>query len=83
MKKNELPLHHVSLGEKVIIKKLDTNESIKRRLLDMGMIEGTEVECALVSPFGDPKAYFIRGALIAIRNSDASSILVERVKGEA
>ncbi len=77
MKKKLYPLHCMQIGKKVIVRKVETEESIKRRLLDIGMIDGTEIECVLKSPFGDPHAYSIRGALIAIRNDDASSILVE------
>lgn len=77
MKRNLSSLNSMRVGDKVVVRKLDIEESMKRRLLDIGLVEGTEVECALKSPFGDPIAYFIRGALIAIRSNDASSILVE------
>ena len=56
---------------------MTANNSIKRRLQDLGLIEGTVVECVLKSPFKDPKAYLIRGALIAIRKEDCSNIEVE------
>ena len=51
--------------------------SMRRRLLDIGLIEGTDVECLQRSPAGDPVAYLIRGAVIALRAEDASQILVE------
>ena len=50
--------------------------SIRRRLLDLGLIEGTQVECVRKSPFGDPIAYLIRGAIIALRAEDSKNILV-------
>lgn len=50
------------------------DSGIKRRLLDIGLICGTEVECVGKSPCGDPKAYNIRGAIIAIRNEDCEEI---------
>ncbi len=50
---------------------------IRRRLRDMGLIEGTQVKCVLISPPKDPKAYLIRGAVIALRNEDASKISVK------
>ena len=49
---------------------------MRRRLQDIGLIEGTEVECVQKSPAGDPVAYRIRGALIALRSEDSSNILV-------
>ena len=50
---------------------------MKQRFIDIGIIDGTKVECALVSPGKDPKAYVIKGALIAIRNEDAKFIEIE------
>ena len=49
------------------------------RLLDLGLIAGTEVMALEQSPSGDPIAYFIRGAVIALRSEDASQILVEKI----
>lgn len=50
--------------------------SIKRRLQDLGLVEGTHVRCIQKSPFGDPVAYGIRGAVIALRMEDAERILI-------
>ena len=38
------------------------------------MIPGTKVECVLIGPASNPKAYMIRGAVVAIRNEDAIDI---------
>ena len=46
------------------------------RMQDIGLIEGTEVECVQKSPAGDPVAYRIRGALIALRAEDSARVLV-------
>ena len=51
---------------------------MRRRLQDMGLIEGTKVECIGVSPLGDPAAYLIRGAVVALRKSDAEGIAIDR-----
>ena len=51
--------------------------SMRRRLQDLGLIEGTRVECLQRSPSGDPTAYLIRGAVIALREEDSSKIIVE------
>lgn len=50
----------------------------RRRLLDLGVVRGTEITPELVSATGDPVAYRIRGALIALRRQQASWIRVER-----
>jgi DtxR family Mn-dependent transcriptional regulator len=50
----------------------------RRRLLDLGVVPGTEITPEMMSAGGDPRAYRIRGALIALRREQASWILVER-----
>lgn len=48
----------------------------RRRLLDLGLVPGTVVRPEMRSPAGDPTAYRIRGALIALRQTQADMILV-------
>jgi DtxR family Mn-dependent transcriptional regulator len=50
----------------------------RRRFLDLGVVPGTAVEVDLVSPSGDPTAYMIRGASIALRRTQAERILIRR-----
>ena len=54
--------------------------SQRRRLLDLGVVKGTEIRADMVSAAGDPVAYLIRGALIALRRSQATWIRIERVE---
>ncbi len=49
----------------------------RRRLLDLGVVPGTEIEAEMVSAAGDPVAYRIRGAMIALRHRQAQWILIE------
>ena len=50
----------------------------RRRLLDLGIIPGTRIAALMKSAGGDPVAYEIRGATIALRNSQAQWIHVRR-----
>lgn len=77
MKKDTLPL--LQVGERAKIKQLHNKGTIRRRLLDIGLIPGTEIQNMLRSPSGDPCAYLIRGALIAIRREDAQEIEIEGI----
>lgn len=61
-------------GEKAIIRCSNAKGSIRRRFLDIGLIENTRVECIGRSPLGDPAAFLIRGAVIAIRKKDCEKI---------
>ena len=70
-------LFDLKIGEKCRIDKILCCGNIKRRLLDIGLIENTVVECVNKSPQGDPKAFLIRGAVIALRQSDCQNILVK------
>jgi len=72
-------LYDIPLGSRAVVQKVESCGSIRRRLLDIGLTKGTEVECALVNPGGNLIAYVIRGALIAIRDDDAKKILVEEI----
>ncbi len=54
----------------------------RRRLLDLGLVPGTDIRAELVSMGGDPAAYRIRGALIALRKEQASWVQVERRPAE-
>lgn len=51
----------------------------RRRLLDLGVVPGTVIAAEFASAAGDPVAYRVRGALIALRREHADWILVERV----
>jgi ferrous iron transport protein A len=70
-------LFDLETGEKCLIDKILCCSNIKRRLMDIGLIEDTVVECVNKSPQGDPKAFLIRGAVIALRQSDCQNILVK------
>jgi ferrous iron transport protein A len=72
-----IPLSSLPLGKKARVKALTANGISRRRMLDLGLISDTEVEALQKSPSGDPVAYEIRGAVIALRREEASRILVE------
>lgn len=74
---NYMTLKDINEGSTCIIKKINTTGAMRRRLMDIGMIEGTKVECVLKSPSGDSLAYLIRGAVIALRNEDSSKVMIE------
>ncbi|HOQ06308.1 MAG TPA: FeoA family protein [Clostridiales bacterium] len=77
MSENLVPLHLIPCGRKARVMKLVSTGNERRRMLDLGLIAGTSVESLLKSPSGDPTAYEIRGAVIALRSEEASKILVE------
>ena len=64
------------VGETVRVVSLLAEGRMRRRLADLGLIPGAEVSCLGRSPLGDPSAYLIRGAVIAIRRRDAMEVSV-------
>lgn len=72
----QLCLNDIQPGCCASVLGLTAEGSMRRRLLDIGLVENTRVECIGRSPGGDPSAYLIRGAVIAIRAADCRSILV-------
>jgi len=52
----------------------------RRRLLDLGLVPGSRIRAEMVSATGDPTAYRVRGATIALRRQQAEWIYVESVK---
>jgi len=61
-------------GQKGSVVAMDQKESIKQRLLEMGLTLDSEVEFKRTAPFGDPIRIKVRGSLLAIRKKIASKI---------
>ena len=75
MEKNN-NLSQLHEGEHAVVQKILTTGAMRRRLLDLGLIEGTKVQCLQKSPAGDPIAFLVRGAQIALRSEDSETIIV-------
>lgn len=71
-------LSDLSPGEAAYIENTPPSGS-KSRLIEFGIVGGTRVECIADAPFGGASAYLIRGAVVALRHSDAREILVQRI----
>ena len=63
-------------GQRGIVQEIQGEGLTRRRMLDLGMVPGTLVEVVRRSPLGDPVAYQIWGAVIALRKDEASYINV-------
>ncbi len=78
-----MPLSALSVGQRGLIESVALKDADSaRRMLEMGLIEGSAVEVMHEAPFGgDPIAVRVRGALIGIRRIDAAEIHI-RLSGE-
>lgn len=77
MQTNTFSLNSLPVGKRCRVAALLSDGKQRRRMLDLGLIQGTNVEALQRSPSGDPVAYYIRGAVIALRDEDANKILVQ------
>lgn len=76
MKAKVVDLNQLPLDRNGIIQELNCDGNIKRRLLDMGLVKGTNIKPILISPSKDPRAFEVRGSIIAIREEEAKRISV-------
>ncbi|NOX97562.1 MAG: ferrous iron transport protein A [Nitrospirae bacterium] len=73
-------LRELKPGDKGKITKISGGGSIYRRILDMGIVKGAEVEMERVAPLGDPVEVKIKGYHLSLRKDEAASIYVEAEK---
>jgi len=72
-------LGKLKTGEKAVIKDIsNVNYLVRRRLLDLGITEGTEICLKCKMPFGGPYMLECGGRCVGIRRCDANDIKVER-----
>ena len=70
-------LKDVKVGETVTVVKLHGEGPVKRRIMDMGITKGVEVQIRKVAPLGDPIEVNVRGYELSIRKADAEMIEIE------
>lgn len=74
---HNLKLSSLNPGESAAVLKLHNQGPIRNRLLELGFIPGTQIKCVGKSPFGDPLAFSVRGAVIALRKEDTDTIEIK------
>jgi ferrous iron transport protein A len=72
-----MTLRQVACGQTAKVLKLEGEGAIKRRIMDMGITRGTQIEVRKVAPLGDPIEVTVRGYELSVRKADADKIIVE------
>jgi len=67
-------LKEAKIGQTVVVRKLNGVGAIKRRIMDMGIVKGTEIFIRKVAPLGDPIEITVRGYELSLRKADAELI---------
>lgn len=70
-------LKDAKIGSTVKVIKLHGEGAVKRRIMDMGITKGVEVQIRKVAPLGDPIEVTVRGYELSLRKADAEMIEVE------
>ncbi|NLJ81190.1 MAG: ferrous iron transport protein A [Firmicutes bacterium] len=71
-----MTLADLKLGTKAKVAEVKTAGTVRRRMLDLGLTPGTEITAVLAAPGGDPRAYALRGTIIAFRRAQARQVLL-------
>lgn len=72
-----MTLADIKDNKKYIIKEINCNDKVKKRLLDIGLTKGIEINIKGKAPLGDPLLINLRGFNLALRKQDAKDIIVK------
>lgn len=75
-----IPLSKLKKGQRAIIVHVGGRGAVKRRMMDMGVVPGSEISVVRVAPFGDPIEFNVKGYSLSLRKSEAANIVVEYVE---
>lgn len=70
-------LDKLDINNNAVILNLNCKGDLRRRLLDLGLVNGTNIKAIFKSPIGNPIAYEIRGTTIALRKEDSKLINIK------
>lgn len=70
-------MSRMRVGEWGKVLGMEHEPELERRLRELGLCEGAELCCVGESPLGDPRAYRVSGAVIALRQRDAAHIIIK------
>jgi len=76
----ELPLSKLKKGQSGIVVRVGGKGAAKRRMMDMGMVPGSEIRVVRIAPFGDPIEFNVKGYSLSLRKSEAKDIIVRKVE---
>ena len=70
-------LNQLKPGERATIVKVGGEGPVRRRILDMGVVSGADIEVVRVAPLGDPVEFRVKGYNLSLRKSEAQNVQVE------
>jgi ferrous iron transport protein A len=75
-----LPLHELKPGQRASIESVQADDAIGQRLLEMGLLEGEQIQVIGFAPLGDPMEILLRDYRLSLRRSEAARVRVKLVR---
>ena len=75
-----VPLSELLVGSRARVVEVKGGGMHQRRMLDMGLVPGAEVTVMRKASLGDPIEYGVKGTAIAMRRTDADTVMVEEMR---
>ena len=72
-----MTLDQLPIDRSAVVTGLTSTGANRHRMMDLGILPGTLIRVEMISPLGDPTAYRVRGAVIALRQKQAHDIQIE------
>lgn len=71
-----LSLDQLRAGQRATVSALQGSDGLVQRLLEMGLLEGEEIEVVALAPLGDPMEIRLRDYRLSLRRAEAARVLV-------
>ena len=72
-----LPLSELAVGQSGVVLGFEYEDNMTDRLMQLGIIEGVEIEVIRVAPYGDPIELNVAGYALSMRKADAEIVLIQ------
>jgi len=73
----ERKLSELRPGERGVITRVTGSGEVRRRILDMGLVRGTEIVVVRRAPLGDPIEFLLKGYNLSLRREESEHVYVE------
>jgi ferrous iron transport protein A len=74
-----MKLSELKAGDRAQVSSVAAEPAVRRRLMDLGLVRGTELELLRFAPLGDPIEISCNGLLLTMRRNEADGITVHKL----
>ncbi len=64
-------------GERGRVTRVEGGGALRRRMMDMGIVRGAEIEKVRDAPLGDPVEFLLKGYNLTLRRAEAEHVWLE------